>query len=476
MNAVYSNASQVLIYLGFRPTEANSRFLGYLDKRSQGIIADDPQIDESLIKEFLQHPYFNRVWVLQEISLAKLVTLYTDYETIHWDAHTVRELMRLCDRRKHDPPGVLHWLPATQRDEHDCLDLLHRARRCMATDPRDKVFALYSFFPLSFREALPIDYALSTRETYGNIATHLIFTTGRLDVLKHVPPHQPLDLDVMPSWVPDWNIRQFTDTEWPNFTGAQSKKFAVSASSPMSMSSSSTAGIQPQATHKAHDDHQTQLSSRHDPVLRCRNQNIDHHHPTLEKLHTMKFSTIPCLRVRGCLLDRVTQPHCKIPSLDVDQSTMIRRFRTHGMSFLHSRVCCSRGGNAEGMPSDINPSDEQVGRELRLMIGLVEVMASSRGVKQAFETQQSLGFVLRGPMDDLSQRRQVRRVESGDTIWAIEGLDIPVILRRRTQEGKTDYVLIQPCYLHRAGLDQDCPLCGSDSQPWLMEHATIDIW
>jgi len=515
MDAVYSNASQVLLYLGFRYPETISGFLRYLDRRSRGIIAEDIWFDESLVKEFLQHPYFNRVWVLQEISLAKLVALYTDFKTIHWDAHTVRELMILCNVYKHDPPGVLNWLPATRRDEHDCLDLLRRARRCMATDPRDKIFALYGFLPISFREALPINYAVDTEEVYWNIATHLISTTRRLDVLKHVCPYQPLDVDSVPSWVPDWKMRDFIYMELPKFTVAQMSKLAAFSSSRMSIETSSNAELQSTATHASHNDHQTQLSSPRAFCLRYRSQHTGHHHPTLRS-HAKRSSAIPCLRVRGCFLDTVTKNTYQIPS---HRRRWDSRFEQG--PFFNSDVCRSCYGSKRfiegfGRPfeqrsfeqssfdpfpydqhsheqwlskqrwCDLRPSEQRdveqrsfdyrADYEWRQLWSVREVMENLPNSGQGFKTQQSVGFALCSDPHESSRPQRMRTVEPKDTVWAIEGLDVPVILRRRTQDGEAHYIFIGPCYLHRAGLDQECPVCGSDSQPWSMEYATIDIW
>ena len=466
MDAVYSNASQVLIYLGCREPSVISGFLGYLDKISRGIITRDPWIARSTLDELLQHPYFNRVWVLQEISLAKLVALCTDLKTIHWDARTVRELMILCDRHNYDPPGVLHWLPATQLNEYDCLDLLHRARRCMATDPRDKVFALYGFLPLSFREALPINYATSIEEVYCNIATHLISTTKRLDVLKHVPPHQPLDLDNMPSWVPAWDIRQSIDMQLPGFTGAQMKRFAAFGSSPLSMSRSSNAEVQPTAIHTTHDDHQMQLGSRYDSIVWYRKQETNDHRSTLAKVHGMRLSAIPCLRVRGYLLDKVITP-ILLGSYSEPKIT----------PFLRPRVCRSCGNDAGWTSSNEISSDKLWDFQWRQLTSLADVIASLPGGQEDWKTQQSMKFVSFKPTPSfgLSQRRVGRSVKPGDTIWAIEGLDVPVVLRRRIQDGEAHYNFIGKCYFHGAGPKHECPTCGTSTEPWLMEYATIDI-
>lgn len=477
MADIYSKASQVLVYLGFREPAAISGFLVYLDKRSRGIITGDPRIERSWFQEFMQHPYFNRVWVLQEISLARLVVIHTDAETIYWDARTVQELILHCKRLNHDPPGVLHWLPATERDAQSCLDLLHRARRCMATDPRDKVFALYGFLPLYFREALPVNYAISTEDVYSNIATYLISTTKRLDIFKHVPPYQLLDLDAMPSWVPDWSVRQFLDMELPNFTELQMEKFAICHSNSLSMMTTLDSGMPPTPAHATQDDYQLEPSSpQDDSILWYRQPSAHHSHSTHIKVDARRFSTIPCLRVRGCLLDKIAKNTYDVPQLEDGQFLKILRGDPEGTPFLNSKACRTCSEIPEWITCDGAPSDKYRGYQSHELAILRRVMVYMRGEKQAFLTQQSVGFVLYTPINNSSQPKRVRRVQPGDTIWALQGLDVPVVLRRGFKDGKSHYVLVGQCYLHRAGLDQECPVCGSASHPWSMKYMTIDIW
>jgi hypothetical protein len=481
MADIYSKASQVLVYLGFRDPTTISGFLIYLDKRSRGIITGDPRIEKSWFREFLQHPYFNRVWVLQEISLARLVVVHTDDQIIYWDARTVEELIFHCKRLNHDPPGALHWLPATQRDEHNCLDLLHRARCCMATDPRDKIFALYGFLPLHFREALPVNYAIGTEEVYSNIATYLISTTKQLDVLKHVPPYQPLDLDAMPSWVPDWSVRHFLDMELPKFTVLQKVKFALFRSNAISMDTlvDSTMRLTTQ------DDHHKDSSAQHDESILWYRQPTAHRRSSIHiEIDAKRFSKIPCLRVRGYLLDKIATHTYDVPQLEDGRFLKLLQADPEGTPFLNSTMCPSCIEVFEWTTHDGTSSDEHRTYQSQQLADLRRMMITLRGEKQAFLTQQSIGFVLFTPIHGSSlpnhvkrvQPLRIRRVQPGDTIWALEGLDVPIVLRRGIKDGQSHYVLIGQCYLHRAGLDQECPGCGTNTEPWSMKYTTIDIW
>lgn len=63
-------------------------------------------------------------------------------------------------------------------------------------------------------------------------------------------------------------------------------------------------------------------------------------------------------------------------------------------------------------------------------------------------------------------------VKKNDTIWAIDGADVPFILRRIDDH----HLLVGACYLHRATKSFPCGCCGRDAKPWPMETQIIDIW
>jgi hypothetical protein len=125
MAEIYSSASQVLAYLG--PRVLNG-VINYLDSDNHchsgtTIIRDD-------LVAFLDLPYFNRVWVLQEVALAKLVVLVFGGRAIHWTSVTVAKLVEVCSILSLKPPSLLQWAPASQPERGDLLDVLRKCRYC----------------------------------------------------------------------------------------------------------------------------------------------------------------------------------------------------------------------------------------------------------------------------------------------------------------------------------------------------------
>lgn len=133
MAEIYSNASQVLAFLGpgtLPKAWMLCEVLDYLDKTSRTRTVFRGSDRRDSVVPFLGLPYFDRVWVLQEIALAKLVVLVVGDRQIHWTSATVSKLLDLCSSLHIDPPSALHWVPASQPDHGDLLDVLQRCRNC----------------------------------------------------------------------------------------------------------------------------------------------------------------------------------------------------------------------------------------------------------------------------------------------------------------------------------------------------------
>jgi hypothetical protein len=103
-------------------------------------------------------------------------------------------------------PSVLRWLPASQPEAGDLLDVLHRSRNCSATDKRDKVYALLGLVNAGDAGAVPVDYSKTPNEIFTEIAIHLLQERGRVDVVLHALCGQN-DTLFVPSWVPQWDIK-----------------------------------------------------------------------------------------------------------------------------------------------------------------------------------------------------------------------------------------------------------------------------
>ena len=96
-----------------------------------------------------------------------------------------------------------HYIRNNPRHHHLKLSSLLSTRRpCLATDPRDKVFALVGL--ANNAQELSPDYFKSVAEVYSQTAEHILFTDKDLSLLSEVKGLR--SGSELPSWAPDWRI------------------------------------------------------------------------------------------------------------------------------------------------------------------------------------------------------------------------------------------------------------------------------
>ncbi|KAK4206550.1 hypothetical protein QBC37DRAFT_243374, partial [Rhypophila decipiens] len=156
------------------------------------------------LSSLLSRPYFWRVWVLQEVALAKDAVLICGCKTVSWGLITRRSkvvgydaglcpshlvskfnalqaLVAFHPQNNHyitSLPPALGFERPKVRDVGQLLNLLDIASFCDASDPRDKVYALLGLVtglePLGF---LP-DYTETVEDVYLDIAILLAQECG----------------------------------------------------------------------------------------------------------------------------------------------------------------------------------------------------------------------------------------------------------------------------------------------------------
>jgi hypothetical protein len=213
MEKIYNRASTVLVIL--QEPNANSDALFEQLKIGDEMISlvgrwvRDPPSDHilKLLEDLWRDPWFTRVWVLQEVfaktivyfisgstcfSYDSLAQLYTCYGgTITTKAYCPRAIqwIRL-------PPGNF------STPQFNLWYLLSETRDYLATDAKDRVFALKSMLGSAQSEMdYLIDYTHSLEECYTRVATFLLPVLGLrlLTAVRHTHDKN------MPSWIPDWS-------------------------------------------------------------------------------------------------------------------------------------------------------------------------------------------------------------------------------------------------------------------------------
>ena len=271
MLEIFSGAKKVLAWLDpGQDTTVEQRGMWNLDAgsrnqrvRSSFDISDTwpLQSDIEEISHFLRLPWFNRLWIVQEVVFNANVCLMCGDTKLPW-TRFVAALSYLASRLHiadtshfttglYNPDGLapldmpdfssdsrqriaaifriqelwsyysLSGLTMQHRPNIEIAQLVHDFALYECTDPRDRIFAVYSMAsdigPMQFADEedeehfgntyMDIDYSLDLRQTYEAFALATIKSGRPTSIVNALfaRQHSPRP-DDWPSWVPDWRI------------------------------------------------------------------------------------------------------------------------------------------------------------------------------------------------------------------------------------------------------------------------------
>ncbi|KAF6824599.1 heterokaryon incompatibility protein [Colletotrichum musicola] len=239
MPRIYNGASRVVVYLG-EGSESDSSdavMLWLQDIHSPSEPANAPPIPQSdTVRAFLNRRWFTRVWVMQEVRLAKDVTVICGDKEVPWDAFRMLRDIFNNKRREQPLPYTIQSLVPQEYNRYSwrpsylvrLFETLQNTRDFGATDPRDKLYAILPLLDWESRQCLKNNpeaqvesaeeagfavskcgYSLSTAQLFTSLAQDLIRSLG-LNVLRTaIAPSKVPDL---PTWATDWNatgLRRF---------------------------------------------------------------------------------------------------------------------------------------------------------------------------------------------------------------------------------------------------------------------------
>jgi hypothetical protein len=251
MDKIYSHATRVLVWLG-ETTEDVEQALGQfasLRDRFQAVEGQIsfrsshyvevglPEIEDPIWKQlsdFMCCSWFQRLWVLQEVILAKHIDFICGGQVLGFDL--LRSLSLEVFRT-----GVSGYVEGflsnysvckgfrtlvevgTLRDEFsnsglNSLYLLNSGRRYVTREPVDKVYGLLGIMKEDIKQVIVADYSKEARDQYWRLylsVGKLMIELGYLDILMFAETSEKhLQL---PSWAPDWSNQQYTASLSPHF-------------------------------------------------------------------------------------------------------------------------------------------------------------------------------------------------------------------------------------------------------------------
>ena len=213
----FQKAKSVIVWLGEDTGEAKKAFKIFR--------AIDPSASSNLeirklimsdrnkaLGKFLGRSWFRRIWVIQELVCAEKATIRCGNHAMEWErfldaAIRIAKSLTFEDRSVNYALFTLVSLHSERRrrNKEPLEGVLYNYRHCLASDPRDKVFALVGIASGQYAAAYTPDYSKDVVDVYRDLAIQLITASQNPDILVHCAYTVGSKLSVLPSWVPDWS-------------------------------------------------------------------------------------------------------------------------------------------------------------------------------------------------------------------------------------------------------------------------------
>ncbi|KAI0965288.1 heterokaryon incompatibility protein-domain-containing protein [Xylaria arbuscula] len=226
MRDIFAKAERVVIFLGQHNEELVEAMQALVQAPGPPVensahdvddlaVATRERIGKSVVKLFKLR-YFTRVWVIQEIAMAKRISMVcgdTYVESTCLDLHAV-PIQTIANRYYRKLP---EWFirfgnkEAPELQSADALlDLLRLTSKSSASDPRDNVFAVLGLVSGAQLDGLIPDYTLSLEQIHTGIAAYMLLKRRQACILAYPRPKT----STLASWVPDWTAaRHSADVE-----------------------------------------------------------------------------------------------------------------------------------------------------------------------------------------------------------------------------------------------------------------------
>lgn len=214
MHHIYSMAKTVHIYVGeveHGADKTGDQSIAQLESFESSEAADlfsDVVSSGTSFTSFFARPYFSRLWVVQEVLLARSLTLHCGELAVQLSRDTITRI----EQKGVDVPSWISLIarvkPGSKIPSGELISLLLATSDCVLSDLRDKIFGLLGLVEDTDVEMLNADYDLMVREVYIGVATYLLQNRGCHQILEIAGTEVETNLREtygIPSWVPLWN-------------------------------------------------------------------------------------------------------------------------------------------------------------------------------------------------------------------------------------------------------------------------------
>jgi hypothetical protein len=183
MSQVYSKASRVIVWLGLPAANSNAAFKVIaagdtaFPNRNAGVRAYGNFLSLSTtnlnaFSSLCEREYWSRLWVVQEIVLAKELVVHCGFDVATWSSFSrALQVYQAYDRIKSSLPYLFESQRSDRYYECRFLNLLEAFQASKCTDPRDKVYGLLGLANDCGEEELVVDYSKTLYEVYRDVIT-----------------------------------------------------------------------------------------------------------------------------------------------------------------------------------------------------------------------------------------------------------------------------------------------------------------
>ncbi|KAL5320090.1 hypothetical protein ACEPPN_013152 [Leptodophora sp. 'Broadleaf-Isolate-01'] len=240
MREIYNRAQRVIGWLGEAPDAATAKEIVLelaLIYRSQALdgsrgyerYSQDSRVPA--LQRFLRNDWFNRMWIIQEVAMARDLHMVYGSENIPWEELnaairfcTAPEMLDLlsCDMGPGAKGSILTSLAnagtlfevrttiasGTMGDFAKSVAFIFHEFK--ASDPRDKIYAILGVVDECNHEMLKPDYRKTVQDVYTLAAMYIYdisWSQYPLRILPYAGIGLERSLDGLPSWVPDWSSK-----------------------------------------------------------------------------------------------------------------------------------------------------------------------------------------------------------------------------------------------------------------------------
>ena len=241
MHTIFRQAAQVLIWLGKEGDDSHLA-MSFIRESLERVDVSEPSMAKlylsgshyngrkrhwAAVKKLFDRTWFTRVWVIQEVAVSSKATVICGNDELPWTAIALIALrsfanpsMQMLSMLARLTILAITHIQGNIKASHGVpvLDLLDMARRCSASDPKDKIYALLSLFSTVDRQHLSLvpDYSDTTTpfQVYQSFARRYLQRAGRgsgnLEFLRFAGQSEAVKEGKLPSWVPDWSLPALT--------------------------------------------------------------------------------------------------------------------------------------------------------------------------------------------------------------------------------------------------------------------------